>query len=104
MWPCCSLLAAMPDFRAALLGVDFGQRTTGFAFVHRMTGSARPLSPVNHKKVDTLLKQVEKLLAELAPDDVVVCLPLDLDVSEPDISCRAWDLAAEIQCEYPVMS
>src|SRR5690625_7542422 len=93
MWPCCSLLAAMPDFRAALLGVDFGQRTTGFAIGHRMTGTARPLSPVNHKNVDTLLKQVEKLLAEWAPAALVGGLPLAMDGSETDTSRRARECA-----------
>jgi len=91
----------MPDFRAALLGVDFGQRTTGFAIGHRMTGTARPLSPVNHKNVDTLLKQVEKLLAEWAPAAVVVGLPLAMDGSETDMSRRARDFATRLKRRFP---
>lgn len=87
----------MPDSRAALLGVDFGQRITGFAIGHRMTGTARPLGPVNHKNVGTLLEQVEKLLAEWAPAVVVIGLPLAMDGSETDMSRRARDFARRIR-------
>src|SRR5690625_3893867 len=95
MWPCCSQLVAMPDSRAALLGVDFGQRTTGFAIGHRLTATARPLSPVSHRNVDTLLKQIESLVAEWAPAAVVIGLPLAMDGSETDMSRRARDRSEE---------
>lgn len=91
----------MPEPTAALLGLDFGQRTVGLAIGHLLTGSARPLQPIRHRDQASLLSQLDGVLKQWRPRVVVVGLPLAVDGSETDMSRRTRDFATALAERHP---
>jgi putative Holliday junction resolvase len=93
----------MPE-AGTLLGIDYGKRCTGLAIAHPLTGSARPLAPLNANNDEALLRQVLKVLADWKPSQVVIGLPLSGSGDETDLSRAVRRFAAQLQQHLPELA
>ena len=93
----------MPEPAAALLGIDFGQRTVGLAIGHRLTGSARPLDPIRYRDTDSLMASLGEVVRQWRPALAVIGLPLAGDGSESDMSRRVRDFATRLADQHPAL-
>lgn len=75
----------MPE-AGPLLGIDYGKRCTGLAIAHPLTGSARPLPPVQAHSDQSLLPQVMAVVKAWRPSQIVLGLPLSGSGDETDLS------------------
>lgn len=80
---------------ATYLGFDFGLARIGVAVGDSITGSARPL-----KTVPRDWQQILELLAEWAPSECVVGLPLTADGGEQEITATARRFAGRLSTEW----
>ena len=85
-----------------VLALDHGAVRTGVA-VSDPTGTlARPLTVVAHVDGDAGFAALLKLLAEEAPERIVVGLPVSLDGAERDQAARARAFAARLAAAVDV--
>lgn len=93
----------MPEGQSgALLAIDFGQRCTGLAVGHRLTGSARPLEPVRYRDVTTLEERIDAAVSKWRPERVIIGLPLAGDGSETPMSLRVREFAQRLEARAGV--
>ena len=65
-----------------LLAFDFGTKSIGVAVGQRITGTARPLPAIKAQDGTPDWNLIERLLKEWQPDEIIVGLPLNMDVAE----------------------
>lgn len=91
----------MPDaLPQRLLGFDFGLRRIGVATAQAVTGTAAPLPPVPARDGIPDWARLDALLAEWAPEALVVGLPLNMDDSESELSRLARKFARRLAARY----
>ncbi len=73
----------------SLMGFDFGTRSIGVATGQEVTGTASPLTSLKANEGIPDWVQLEKLLKEWQPDQLVVGLPLNMDGTEQEMTVRA---------------
>jgi len=71
------------------LAFDFGTRSIGVAYGQSLTGTARELAPLPAKDGQPDWNQLQKLLGEWQPHQLLVGLPLNMDGSESEFGARA---------------
>lgn len=86
----------------AVMGVDFGTGSIGFAIGQTLTGTASPIGALKAKDGTPDWQQVEKLLKEWQPDLVVVGLPLNMDGTEQPMTVRAKKFANRLHGRFGV--
>ncbi len=92
----------MPELDAgALIGIDFGTRKVGLAVGHRLTGSARPLKPIQSSGNEGLLRELKAVIEKWRPSRIVVGLPLVSDGSDSHMSRRVREFAGRLAEQHP---
>lgn len=88
----------MPEGHSgALLAIDFGQRRTGIAVGHRLTGSARPLEPIRYRDIATLEDRLDAVISEWRPERIIIGLPLSGDGAETPMSRQVREFARRLE-------
>ena len=82
------------------LAFDFGLKKIGVAVGDSLLRHARPLSTLISETKQRRFEQVEELLKEWQPDQVVVGLPLTLDGGEQEASTHARRFANQLHGRY----
>lgn len=85
-----------------LLSFDFGTKSIGVAIGQRITGTARPLTALKANNGNPDWTQIERLLKEWQPDEVIVGLPLNMDGSEQPLTARARTFANRVHGRFGV--
>lgn len=83
-----------------LLAFDYGLKSIGVAVGQAVTGSATPLAALAARDGQPDWQQVQQVLAEWQPQQLVVGLPLNMDGSEQDISIRARKFANRLHGRF----
>ena len=77
-----------------MLGFDFGLKRIGVAVGQSLTGSASPVATLGNPSLGgTAWRDIDALLAQWRPTQLVVGLPLAVDGSDTQISLGARALA-----------
>ena len=82
------------------LAFDFGLKKIGVAVGDSLLKHARPLSTLKSETRQQRFEQVEELLKEWQPDQVVVGLPLTLDGGEQEASTHARRFANQLHGRF----
>jgi putative Holliday junction resolvase len=91
----------MSGDRAVLLAIDFGLKRIGVATGNRLTGSATPIETITGKG-PAIWTELDRLVAEWAPDRIIVGLPSENE-SHPLVGrIRAFVTELEARYELPV--
>lgn len=90
----------MPEH--TLLAFDYGTKKIGVAIGNTLTRHARPLTILVSATRQQRFQAIEQLLAEWAPDIVVVGLPLTLDNQEQYASLQARRFANQLHGRFGV--
>ncbi|MEQ4530192.1 MAG: Holliday junction resolvase RuvX [Mixta sp.] len=85
-----------------LLAFDFGTKSIGVAVGQQLTGTARPLTALKAQDGVPDWTQIERLLLEWQPQQVVVGLPLNMDGSEQPLTARARKFANRLHGRFGV--
>lgn len=84
------------------LAFDFGLKKIGVAIGDSLLRHARPLAIIKSEVKQQRFAQIEALLSEWQPDQVVVGLPLTLEGEEQEASVRARRFANQLHGRYGV--
>lgn len=79
-----------------ILAFDFGTRRVGVASGDTMTRTARPLCTLEYSKPTLLWPQIERLLKDYSPHQLVVGLPYNADGTATFMTPLARDFATEL--------
>lgn len=83
-----------------LLGFDYGTRFVGVAIGNTLTADARPLSVIEHRSNEELFSAIARLLAEWAPDGLVVGVPRHPDGTAHEMTARAERFARQLEGRF----
>jgi putative Holliday junction resolvase len=83
-----------------VLGFDFGTKRIGVATGQAVTGTAAPLQPVPARDGIPDWAKLDALLAEWAPEALIVGLPLNMDDTESELSRLARKFARRMAARY----
>jgi putative Holliday junction resolvase len=72
-----------------ILAFDYGTRRVGVAVGNTETKVSQALKTISAANADGLFREVESLLKEWQPDQIVVGLPTHLDGAEHEMTARA---------------
>jgi putative Holliday junction resolvase len=86
------------------LALDYGERCVGVAMAHPMTGTARPLPPLSHHSSDQLSQDIDALIREWQPSDIVVGLPLAGNGAESAMSRRVRSFVQRLAAANPELN
>lgn len=90
----------MPNQQHTLLCFDYGLKKIGVAIGNTLTSLARPLTILYPVTKQERFAQIEQLLAEWQPDELVVGLPLTLTGEEQYASLRCRRFANQLHGRY----
>ncbi|MFT4711854.1 MAG: putative Holliday junction resolvase [Candidatus Azotimanducaceae bacterium] len=79
-----------------IMGFDYGTRKIGVATGQLITRTANPIAIVPAKDGIPNWADIEKLIKEWKPSQLVVGLPLNMDGSESEMSIRALKFARRL--------
>ncbi|MCC6202007.1 MAG: Holliday junction resolvase RuvX [Gammaproteobacteria bacterium] len=83
-----------------LLAFDFGERRIGVAVGQTISASARPLGVVTARAGKPDWTKLDRLIAEWAPDLLLVGLPRHLDGTEHELAARVTKFANRMRQRY----
>ena len=83
-----------------VLAFDYGLRNIGVAIGQRLTGTATPLTGLAARDGIPNWAQVQTLLEEWRPQQLLVGLPLNMDASESELSRRARKFANRLHGRF----
>ena len=83
-----------------LLGFDFGTHKIGIAVGQSITGTATPLMTIQAKKRKPDWDQINRLVEEWHPDEMVVGLPFEMTGNEAEIADKAKRFSRQLQGRY----
>lgn len=83
-----------------VLGFDFGTKRIGVASAQAVTGTASPLAPVPARDGIPDWDKLDAVIAEWAPEALVVGLPLNMDDTESALSQLARKFARRMVARY----
>ena len=72
-----------------MMSFDFGTRRVGVAVGNSMTQSGQPLKTIAAPSSDALFQEIEKLLKEWQPDQLVIGRPVHPDGSPHEMTAKA---------------
>lgn len=90
----------MPDAQQTLLCFDYGLKKIGVAIGNTLIRQARPLTILRPTTKIERFVQIEALLQEWQPEEVVVGLPLTLTGEEQYASLRCRRFANQLHGRY----
>ncbi len=79
---------------------DFGTKSIGAAVGQSITGTAAELKPLSARDGIPQWPQIEALLKEWQPNQLLVGLPLHMDGTESALSARARKFGARLQGRF----
>ena len=79
-----------------IMGFDYGTRKIGVATGQLVTRTATPIAIVQARDGIPNWNDIEKLITEWKPSQLVVGLPLNMDGSESEMSIRALKFARRL--------
>ncbi len=85
-----------------LLAFDYGLRWIGCAVGQSLTGTANPLAALKAKDGIPQWPQIEALINEWQPQQIIVGLPLNMDGSESEMCQRARKFGNRIHGRFGV--
>ena len=86
--------------QATVLGFDFGTYSIGVAVGNTVLRVAQPLTTIVGEARASRLSAIDALIAEWAPDRLVVGKPLDVDGSEIEMTARAERFARQLASRF----
>ena len=101
-------MLATPDATSAtrqprsLLAFDFGTSQIGVAVGQTLTNTANPLTVLKARDGIPNWQQIEQLLSEWQPDQLLVGLPLNMDGSESEFCQRARKFARRLHGRFGI--
>ncbi|WP_461516941.1 Holliday junction resolvase RuvX [Porticoccus sp.] len=101
-------MPATPDATPAarqprsLLAFDFGTGQIGVAVGQTLTNTANPLTVLKARDGIPSWQQIEQLLLEWQPDQLLVGLPLNMDGSESEFCQRARKFARRLHGRFGI--
>jgi len=72
-----------------ILAFDYGTRRVGVAVGNTETKASQALKTISATNVDTLFKELENLLKEWQPDQIIVGLPTHPDGTQHEMTAKA---------------
>ena len=72
-----------------ILAFDYGTRRVGVAVGNTETRASQALKTISATNADTLFKELENLLKEWQPDQIIVGLPTHPDGTEHEMTTKA---------------
>ncbi|HAT39160.1 Holliday junction resolvase RuvX [Polynucleobacter necessarius] len=72
-----------------VIAFDYGTRRVGAAVGNSLTQSGQPLKTISSTNNETLFQEIDRLLKEWQPDQLVVGRPLHLDGVAHDMTAKA---------------
>ena len=91
--------------KGRVLGFDYGTRRIGVAVGNQATNTTQPLKTVSAKNGKPTWREIDELVSEWRPANLVVGLPLDLDGSHgaaADAACKFGE-ALSTRYELPIV-
>ena len=79
-----------------IMGFDYGTRKIGVATGQLVTRTATPIAIVQARDGIPNWNDIEKLITEWKPSQLIVGLPLNMDGSESEMSIRALKFARRL--------
>jgi len=79
-----------------VLAFDFGTRRVGVASGDTLTRAARPLCTLEYSKPALLWPQIDTLLRDYTPRQLIVGLPYNVDGTETGMTPRVREFATEL--------
>ena len=83
-----------------LLGIDFGNSRIGIASGQMITKTATPIATIMAKKGKPQLDELDQLVKQWRPSDIIIGLPIDAKDQETKITEQARIFAKEIKLRY----
>jgi len=84
---------------AIVLGFDFGTQRIGVAVGDTVTGAARPVCTLE-RRGDTHLQRIGRLIAEYAPQRLLVGVPYNMSGTATSLTRPAVDFARELEQRF----
>lgn len=90
----------MTKLSITVVGFDFGSKRIGIAVGQSVTGTAQPLKTIAARDGIPDWQQIDCLLQEWQPTDLVVGVPYNMDGSESEMSLRAKKFARRLNARF----
>lgn len=83
-----------------LIGLDFGKSRIGIASGQMITKTATPIAIITGKHGKPNWSELDKIIKQWCPSDIIVGLPIDAKDQETKITKEARDFAQKIELRY----
>ena len=83
-----------------LIGIDFGNSRIGVASGQMLTKTATPIATIAAKKGEPQWHELDKLIKQWRPSDIIIGLPIDAKDQETKITKQARAFAEKIGLRY----
>ncbi|WP_239986705.1 Holliday junction resolvase RuvX [Fastidiosibacter lacustris] len=83
-----------------LIGFDFGNSRIGVASGQMITKTATPIATISAKKGEPQWKELDKIIKQWRPTDIVIGLPIDAKDQETKITEQTRAFAEKIKQRY----
>ncbi len=85
-----------------IMGFDYGTRKIGIAVGQLITKTANPIAIIAARDGIPDWAEIEKLIAEWQPSQLIVGLPLNMDQTESEMSRRALKFARRLTGRFNI--
>ena len=85
-----------------ILAFDYGTRRVGVAVGNTETRASQALKTISATNADTLFKELENLLKEWQPDQIIVGLPTHPDGTEHEMTTKAKRFGNQLHGRFNV--
>lgn len=83
-----------------LIGLDYGKSRIGIASGQMITKTATPIATIAAKQGNPEWHELDKIIKQWRPSDIIVGLPIDAKDQETKITEEARDFAQKIELRY----
>jgi len=87
---------------STVMSFDYGTRRVGSAIGNSLTQSGQPLKTISATNSDALFQEIESLLKEWQPDQLVVGKPLHPDGTAHDITAKALRFGNQLHGRFHI--
>ncbi|WP_192484832.1 MULTISPECIES: Holliday junction resolvase RuvX [Cysteiniphilum] len=83
-----------------LIGLDYGKSRIGIASGQMITKTATPIATIAAKQGEPEWRELDKIIKQWRPSDIIVGLPIDAKDQETKITEEARAFAQKIELRY----
>lgn len=83
-----------------IMSFDYGTRRVGVAVGNSMTKAGQALKTITAPSSDVLFREIEKLLKEWQPEQLVVGRPVHPDGSPHEMTAKAVRFGNQLHCRF----